>query len=233
MERRVVGHIDLVLFVALVAFGGYVIVCKPWGIGTDESAAAALAGALFGGAAVLLGNWINRANDRFKAAREEAGQLEKLKIIIAAELVDVAAGLLSAKELVDSAIASLRAGGPVAEALDMSAYRPRQMPFTDDLGTKLLILEKGAIDAIVTLRSNLEVTRKSMDDVTAGARFGLLKATSLSDGIGRDMKVLAETISYIAPNRRLLLGDAEPELVTEILKRKAKPPVDDRRPAAR
>lgn len=223
---RIMNHIDLVLFAALVAFGWYVLASRPWGIGHDQAAAAGLAGALFGGAALLLGNWINRANDRFKAAQEQAGQIEKLKTMIAAELVDVACGLMSAKQLVDAAIISARAGGQVSEALDMSPYRPRQMPFTDSLGTKLLALEKGAIDAIATLRSNLAVTRQSMDEVTAGARFGLLKATSLSNGLGHDMTVLAEVFTHIAPARKLLIADAEPELVTEILKRAANPPAE-------
>ncbi len=229
-KSRVMNHIDLVLFAALVASGWYVLECSPWGSGHDQAAAAGLAGALFGGAALLLGNWINRANDRFKAALEQSGQVEKLKVMIGAELVDVACGLMSAKQLVDAAIISLRAGGPVSETLDMSQYRPRQMPFTDSLGTKLLALGKGAIDAIATLRSNLAVTRQSMDEVTAGARFGLLKATSLSNGLGHDISVLAEAFTHIAPTRKLLLTDAEPELVTEILKRAARPPVDPVQP---
>ena len=223
---KVINHVDLLLFAALVGFGWYVLACSPWGIGHDQAAAAGLAGALFGGAALLLGNWINRANDRLKAAREQAGQVEKLKAMIAAELVDVACGLMSAKQLVDSAIISARAGGQVSETMDMSPYRPRQMPFTDSLGMKLLALEKGGIDAIATLRSNLAVTRQDMDEVTSGARFGLLKATSLSNGLGHDMTVLAEVFTYIAPTRKLLIADAEPELVTEILKRAAKAPAD-------
>ena len=73
---KVMNHIDLVLFAALVAFGWYVLACRPWGIGHDQAAAAGLAGALFGGAALLLGNWINRANDRFKAlARSKSSRL--------------------------------------------------------------------------------------------------------------------------------------------------------------
>ena len=220
--NRVMTYVDLLLFVLLIVAGWYVVACRPWGV--DQAAAAGLAGALFGGAALLLGNWINRANDRFKAAQEQAGQIEKLKILIAAELVDVACGLMSAKQLVDAAIISLRAGGPVSETLDMSLYRPRLMPFTDSLGPKLLALEKGAIDAITTLRSNLAVTRQSMDEVTAGARFGLLKATSLSDGLGHDMTILAEVFTHIAPTRKLLPLGAKPELVTEVLNRAAQPP---------
>lgn len=98
---KVTNHIDLVLFLALVAFGWYVLAFRPWGISHDQAAAAGLAGALFGGAALLLGNWINRVSDRLKAAQEQADQVEKLKAMIAAELVDVACGLMSAKQLVD------------------------------------------------------------------------------------------------------------------------------------
>ncbi|NHR04474.1 hypothetical protein HA052_04615 [Chromobacterium haemolyticum] len=222
IKSCIMNHIDLVLFVVLVAGGWYILICSE----QDRAAAAGLAGALFGGAALLLGNWINRANDRSKAAQEQADQVEKLKTLIAAELVDVACGLMNSKQLVDAAIVSLNAGGHVDESLDMSAYRPRQMPFTDSLGAKVLVMGTGAIDAIVMLRSNLAVTRQRMDEVTAGARFGLLKATSLSSSLGHDMGVLAETFEHVAPDRKLLLPDAgEPELVTEILKRAAKPPV--------
>lgn len=220
--RGILTYFDLLLFLLLVASGWYVLAYRPWGV--DPAAASGLAGALFGGAALLLGNWINRANDSFKAAQEQASQVKKLKALITAELVDVACGLMGAKKLVDAAIISLRAGGPVSESLDMSPYRPHQMPFTDRLGPKLLALEQGAIDAIATLQSNLAITRQSMDEVTAGARFGLLKATSLSTGLGHDMIVLAEAFTHIEPSRKLLLPDAAPEPVTEILKRAAQPP---------
>lgn len=217
-------YIDLLLFVVLIGAGGYVMEYRPCGL--DQAAAAGLTGALFGGAALLLGNWVNRYNDRVKAEQDQASQVEKLKAMIAAELVDVALGLMRAKQLVDAAIIILRAGGPVSATLDMSPYRPRQMPFTDSLGTKLLALGNGAIDAIATLRSNLAVTRLSMDEVTAGAHFGLLKATSLSDGLGHDMTILAEVFTHIAPNRMLRMPDKEPGLVTEILKRAAQAPQD-------
>jgi hypothetical protein len=57
---------------------------RPWKI--DPTAAAGLVGALFGGAELLLGTLINRATDRFKAAQEQAGQIEKLKTMIASRV---------------------------------------------------------------------------------------------------------------------------------------------------
>jgi len=57
-----------VLVAALTASGLWVVVCKPWGL--DGPTAGALAGVLFGGAAVLLGNLINRANQRHEKTAE-------------------------------------------------------------------------------------------------------------------------------------------------------------------
>lgn len=123
--KRFIRNIDLVLFATLIAFGWYVLASRPWGILHDQAAAASLSGALFGGAALLLGNWINRANVRLRAAQQQTGQIEKLKTVIAAELVNVACGLISAKQIVDAAVISARDGDQVPHALDMSLYKNR------------------------------------------------------------------------------------------------------------
>jgi hypothetical protein len=70
--RFVVGGADLLLFIALVVFGVWCVASRPWGL--DAPSAASLAGALFGGAAVLLGNWINRANERHRAVVDRAAR---------------------------------------------------------------------------------------------------------------------------------------------------------------
>ena len=224
MLYRIVGLSDPVLLVALVACGIWFVACRPWGL--DPSAAASLAGALFSGAAVLLGNWINRANSSHQNFREMDERRKKLETLIAAELVGVAVGLIDAKKLMDAAIVSAMAQGSVATRLDLDRYRPRAMPFTESLGTELLLLEQQAIDALTTLRSNLAITQHEMDEITAGAIFGLLKATTLSNGLGHDMTVLAETLESIAPRRKLRLAGKEPELAIDILKRAAQPPKD-------
>ena len=221
MLYRIVGLIDPVLLVALIASGIWFVAFHPWGL--DPSAAASLAGALFGGAAVLLGNWINRANSRYQIFREMEDRRVKLKALIGAELVNVAVGLTVAKKLMDAAIVSAMAQGPVPTQFDMTPYQPRAMPFTDSLGTELLFLEHQAIDALTTLRSNLAITQQEMDEITAGTPFGLLKATTLSHGLGHDMGILAETLEHIAPARKLTFPGKEPELATTILKRAAQP----------
>ncbi|HTR24385.1 MAG TPA: hypothetical protein VMI10_10400 [Terriglobales bacterium] len=217
---------DLVLVVVLVAFGFWLLTGHSEILGLnpkpDAAAVATLVGALFGGAAILLGNWINRYNERKRAASDLRQRRTKLKALIAAELVDVFAGLIGTKELLDAALSTLNAGGHVDDQLDMTWIMPRNMPFTERLGVELLTLEQPAIDALVTLRSNLAITRKDMVAVTEGReRFGLLRITALSRGVAHGMAVLAKAFELIAPDRKLALQGQPPELAIAILNRMA------------
>ncbi len=217
MWHRIVGNIDLVLV------AGLIILClglMAWQHQKmDAAAVATLVGALFGGAALLLGNWISRYNERQRATEAMAQRRAKLKTLIGAELVNVAAGLIGTKRIVDAALTTLQAGGHEGEQLDMSSCYPRDMPFTDHLGVELLILEQPAIDSLATLRSNLAITRMSMEEATRGAYFGLLCITALSSVLGHDISVLADAFEHIAPTRRLQLPDQQAELATVILRR--------------
>lgn len=218
---RILGLSDLVLFVALIACGLCFVAFRPWGL--DLSAASALAGALFGGGAVLLGNWISRVNSGRQNRLEIEERRIKIEALIAAELVGVATSLIHAKKLMDAAIGSATTQGSVPTQIDLSRYRPNAMSYTDSLGTELLLLDRQSIDALATLRSNLAITLQEMDEISAGANFGLLKATSLSNALGHDMSVLANTFERIAPARKLQFSGQLPELVTNILKRAAQP----------
>lgn len=104
--------IDMIPFVVLATFGTWVIVNKPWTL--DQASAAAFSGAIYGGAALLLGNWINRVSEWRCSAAEGAQRIEKLKVLLTAELVDVAVGLIEARQLTEAAIISLNAGGSVS-----------------------------------------------------------------------------------------------------------------------
>ena len=70
--------IDLALFLMLAIFGLCLVAYRPWGL--DPVAAASLAGALFGGAALLLGNWINRTYESRRFNNERAQRVEMLKM---------------------------------------------------------------------------------------------------------------------------------------------------------
>lgn len=205
--------VDAAVFIFVVGVGLVIAICQPWGL--SMRLAATLAGALFGGAAFLLGNGLNRWEDW----RKRKDRVRSLRTLIAAELVDVAYGLLTAKELMDAAITSARAGGDIETPPHWSLYWPRPMPFTWGLGVEILALDQPAIDALTVLRSNLATTRSLMDGC-ADTTFGLLKAASLSTSLGQDMKVLSEAFMHIAPDRKVQLP-GEKQLATSILNRSA------------
>ena len=189
----------------------------------DAAAVSTLAGALFGGAAVLLGNWINRANEWRRAAEELDERRAKLKMLIAAELVNVAAGYLSTKRLIDSALESLYStGGSLPDHAILTQYLPRDMPLTNGLGIELLTLEKTAIDALVTFQSNLTITRMRMEEAASGeVHLGLLRLGGIAAGLAHDMGILAECFDHIAPTRKLKLTDKPAELASILLRRTA------------
>jgi hypothetical protein len=211
--------IDLILFIVLTSFATWMIISKPWAL--DRESAAALSGAMYGGAALLLGNWINRVSEWRRTAAEAAQRIEKLKALIAAELVDVAIGLIEGKQLMDASIISLNAAGSVSKTLDMNRYRPRQLSLTESLSSELLVLDRAQIDALATLRTNLAMTRQYMDEITFGENFGLLRATELSNILSHDMTVLSKTFQLLAPGRKLHARGTEPELITKVLERAA------------
>jgi hypothetical protein len=218
---------DFALFIMLVAAGFWVMSARPFAL--DVAAGASLAGALFGAAAILLANWISRANDQHKAAMNRQQQGAKLTTLIAAEMVDVTAGLLESKQLMDAAIKAIRAGGTAGGQIDLSQFMPRGMPLTESLGTELLLLEGPAVDALATLRSNLAQTRKTMEGyatvVKATNGISMTIATALSNALGHDMTILAEVFMHIAPTRQLRLpGEDGPRLASDILKQAALPP---------
>ena len=222
MRKFMQSNSDLGLFLVLVAVGLWIIL---WPIhGFDPGASAALAGALFGGAALLLGNWINRCNEVGAGAAELEERKAKLKTLLAAELVNVAASLIDAKRFVDAALVTLEAGGTVEPRQDMSWLMPPR-PFNDRLDLEILILEQPAIDALVTLRSNLWKTGRAMTAITEGRDvYGWLRATALSGGLAHDMTVLTKVFEHIAPTREFALEYKSPELAISILKRLAKSP---------
>jgi hypothetical protein len=222
MGKHLLSNSDLVLFAVLVAGGFWIILCPIHGF--DPGASAALAGALFGGAALLLGNWINRYSQS-QAAEDELEQRRiKLRTLLAAELVNVAASLIDAKRFVDAALTTLNAGGTLGQQQDMTWLMPPR-PWNDRLDLELLILGRPAIDALMTLRSNLFKTGRAMEAITEGRDgFGWLRVTALSSGLALDMTVLIKVFEHIAPNRKFVLDGKPPELVTSILKRLATEP---------
>lgn len=213
--------IDLIWFVLLTASALWLMHWQSNRL--DAAAVSNLVGALFGGAAVLLGNWISRSNEWRRAVEEMNQRRTKLKKLIAAELVNVAAGYLCAKPLIDSALEELRTrGGALPDLAILTRSFPRSTPLIDGLGVDLLILEEPAIDALVTLRANLTITRMSLEEaIESEARLGLLRMGALAAGLAHDMEILSECFDRIAPTRKLTLGDKPAESAAVLLRRTA------------
>jgi hypothetical protein len=218
---RLIGFTDILIVILLLLIGALLM---HWQNMKSAEAIATLVGALLGGAALLLGNWINRWNERRKTCKDLEERVSKLKAMIAAELVNVACGLIDAKEMMDAAVRTVKAGGGLPNNADLTLYAPRLMPFTDNLGSELLILEQRGIDVLATLRSNLATTRISIDK--ARRSFGLLKARQLGNVIRQDMKILSEAFEHFAPERKFALEEKNPEFATAILRRLSQPAVD-------
>ncbi|BAP88347.1 uncharacterized protein E1O_12160 [Burkholderiales bacterium GJ-E10] len=221
---KVLSNFDLLLS-ALLVLTGMKLIRYPTA-GSDPAATATLVGALFGGAAVLFGSWVTRWSAKRQSEEELVRRRQNLCSLIAAELVNLAAGLLTAKQFVDAAVSQLQAGQPLAGHFDMSWCVPRELPLTQSLGVDLQALDAPTLDALATLLSNLSLTRRQMNEITSGsASLGsLLTATALSRGIGHDMTVLAAVFEHVAPNRKLAMADKPSEFITKILRDAARDP---------
>ncbi len=178
-----------------------------------------LAGVVIGAGVVLLGNWINRLNDGVRNKSERDDRREKLKTLIAAELVDVAASLISAEEYFRSAFTALQSSGGAVH-LNVFRYSPRELGITEQLGSELLLLDLGALDALTTLRANLVVTRRQMED--SGTREGGAWQTDVAGllaSLRHSIGVLGEALKHIAPTRQLQLPGHSPERASVLLRR--------------
>jgi hypothetical protein len=161
MQRPLVKYTDLAFSVALVVAGFISL----RGI-KDPAAAAGLAGALFGGAAVLFGNCINRMYESRRAFEDLGRRRSSLRKLIAAELVTTAVGYLNAKRETVMSLSpnAVNVSGGFAPVLGaIGKHLPRGLPLTSSLGTELLILEESAIDALITFQGCLAMTRMNVD----------------------------------------------------------------------
>lgn len=225
MRRLITALVELAVLAGIVGAGVWLLLSHP--IGKDE-AEATLAGALFGGAAVLLGNVINRIYERNKRTTDEEERRKKLKALIAAELVNLMNELTFTKELMDAAIKTINAGGMPPGQVHLVDYIPSGIPLTERLGVEMLLLSEPAIDALTTLSRGIAQTGKAMkqDAPLAGAIGGLslLIARRLSDNLGQDLTNLRDAFLHVAPQRKVLLpGQDVPVPVVEYLANAALP----------
>jgi hypothetical protein len=215
--RGVVKNGDLAVVALVLIVGVYLTTLLNTDKPEEAIIWATLIGALFGGAAVLLGNWIARYNERARNAEELELRRTRLKGIITSELVNVAAGLIQTDDFLSIATKDT-SGGPLS--FDLTWHLPRDMPFTYELGVELYLLDQAASDALVTLRSNLSITRGLMNDVTEREPGVFrLELIGVLNGLRFTMDIAAQCFERIAPARKIK-GDGKPdELYSVALRR--------------
>jgi hypothetical protein len=187
--------------------------------GLSDEVVGGLGGSLIGAAAILSGVLFDRQQRRADDLLSKAEDRRKLKAIIAAELVNVAAGLIGAKNFLDSAVHETSTGRSVPSA-DLFRHLPRPMPFTDNLGVELLLLSQREVDVLATLCSNLAISKMSIGrEIERGETVGWLACKKIQGGVRHDMAILAEAFTELAPERKLTLGGNGPELASTLLAR--------------
>ncbi len=180
-----------------------------------------LGGALIGAAgamlALLIMDWRQQAAAE-QARQQRQGNAEKL--IITAELVNVAMGMITTKKTMDIAIGTAEQGVILPDEQNFERDMPRNMPLTDALAAELLILTADALDALVTLKSNIERTGEGLREISSGRRsFGLLAARQISTSLAHDMIILAECFDHLAPTRKFKMHkDSEPRMASAVLR---------------
>jgi len=216
--RRAFASPDFVLFLVLTLFA---IGIMWWQHGTIRAeAASTLAGAIFGGAALLLGNWLNRFGEATRERNSLATRKQKLEAVITAELRTVAIGLITAKDhfLGLSREAPQDPDHTVKTAV-AALLAPTDLPLTMGLGGELFILDTAALDALITLQdalTNLRGFIAMADRVSEDVSAATLKNWAAI--IGAIMKgPLLRSFELIAPREPLKEG----KLATAILKEAA------------
>lgn len=190
--------------------------------GLSDEVVGGLVGSLIGAAAILSGVLFDRRQRRLDESQASEERHKKLKALITAELVNLAAGMIDAKRFMDAAVRAAELGHPGPRG-DLSSYMPRPMPFTNNLGVELLVLSQREIDVLVTLRVNLITTETSIkEEAESKQAFNLLAAKRIQSGLRHDMSILAEAFREYAPERKFALDDKEAEQASVVLSRLSK-----------
>jgi hypothetical protein len=196
---------------------------KLFGLSAENNAAlsGALGGALLGAAGALVAMLIVDWRQRAAAADALSERKRNAEKLITAELVNAAFAMIATKRNLEEDLEDANRGVTLPTTKHFGRDMPRAMPLTDGLGADLLILDSEAIDALVTLKSNMARSGEAMEEVTSGRRpYGGWVAGQLSAALRHDMSVLAECFDKFAPTRKFKLAvGSKPELASEALRR--------------
>ncbi len=207
-----------VLVAVFLAYGAVIVVRNGTCLGLSDNVAGALAGAMIGAAGIFIGSSLDKLSTWWNARADLEDRSQRIRTLVTAELVNVAAGLIGA-HLFLRQIISANAVGPSA---DLRPYQPRPMPFTAGLGAELLNLSAKQIDVLSTLLGNMQITRGDFSDLIELNRgFTGLDAVKLKNAVSADMLILSEVFEQFAPARKLSLQGKASQLAVTLLRDEA------------
>ena len=214
MMRWVLVWSNWLIVLALVGTG-VALIRSPSLIGAVD-AAASLAGALFGAAAIFAGTEITKRDQR---AREKADLLERqrrLRTALMVELVRISVNHMESAKFFDSAAKERSQGQSSPTAIDLTHYLPEEPFIYEALLTQIPLLPEAEIDALATFYGGLGLTRKAIRESNG---LGLLKARELANSCAFDCEQAANVVALFAPERKIHRpGEDQPVLLIEALR---------------
>lgn len=149
----------------------------------------------------LGGTMLSVVLDRYLGERAEKKRrqesFEKLKSLITCELDSVTLTLMNAKRLMDAALLSMDAAllSKEKDMADLTNALPCPMPFTDSIGTEILLLEKRQVNVLAALRPCLRQITLDMQRSENPER--------IKQGIKNAMRVLVQAFKEFEPEREI------------------------------
>jgi hypothetical protein len=96
------------------------------------------------------------------------------------------------------------------------------MPLTVTLGAELIMLSKSEIAALSNLISDMDLTRRRLEEFSIGeCSLDLSTIPSLNQEVAHDLDALAGAFELFAPTGTLAIGSQPPEPVSVLLRRLA------------
>lgn len=154
--------------------------------------------------------------ERCHRKSDEEERRRKIKTLVAAELRNVAYGLIGARQFLLSYLGALDSGMTASSLHDLSTVIPRPMPSVSSLWTELLLLNDTEIDVLTVLVGNRSVIQDEID-AHSGAVILPGRARRLDGMIVHHMGLLAEAFELLAPSQRLTTPGLEAEPAADLL----------------
>ncbi|MDE1902115.1 MAG: hypothetical protein KGI37_10820 [Alphaproteobacteria bacterium] len=212
---KYIPPVEMVMFAILVGLG-ILFIRHPFI--DDKGAAATLVGALWGAAAILLGNGLNRHYEQAEEKEELQEKQNNLRALLMTEIVRIMINHMESTRLFVTAHQISTGISPQIECL---SHVPADAVIFDSLVREIICLPKREIDALATFYGNLEMTRKLLRETAANGGAEVLAASRIAGAMQHDCAVAAEVVTFLAPQRKIQTTNGTPELLIDLLRKAA------------